>query len=93
LLNGEQIRARTGTARKLKCYRRLTLKINLITLFKKDELFQFGSFNPSVQLKEIKLTPKKICILREQGLGTLEVIEHALKPFDIVKVLILQKMY
>jgi hypothetical protein len=30
--------------------------------------------------------------MREQGLGTLEVIEHALKPFDIVKVLIYRKL-
>ncbi|MNS62593.1 HTH-type transcriptional regulator CysL [compost metagenome] len=56
------------------------------TEFLKDELVLVcNSKNPLAHKEEIRPEDLKSMsfVLREQGSGTLEVIEHALKPFDI----------
>lgn len=61
-------------------------KLIKYTPFLKDELVLVcNSLNPLVQRDEIELTDlnKMQFLIREQGSGTLEVIEHALKPFEI----------
>ncbi len=61
-------------------------KLIKYTSFLKDELVLVcNSINPLFQRDEIQLDDLKKMqfLIREQGSGTLEVIEHALKPFDI----------